>query len=685
MKKLFIWSVQLALALFTCTSAHAASANMRANDDGTVLWPPNFFTANHIPNNTDLATAQAAATTAATTAALAAGQQYASNAAANIVVQGNLQSGAQVSQSIQSSAVIALPGYVVVQSGPTNFWTFTNLDRAIAQFQQPADKFTPSGGRISIGPGLFTFTSRFLYTNNQVGSLEISGAGMNATVLRYAGSEVGSIFTVMGGPTNDDNIDFNCHDLSIYSMTNMLAPCFTLRNCNYFFEKVSMGSWRAMVENGLDNTTTGHGKGYLGIQKDILNPAAEKPALIGIVDLGSQGNLHDITHCYFVNCADAIYFTSDHGLIERDVFQACGAWLSNTVVIKETAWPTTSKYCLGADIIMDGSSYVPSLGDIHCLFNVHYRARTGYVSFYGNRYPVAMNEYFENCDYSGVGGGGNLTFLNTSESGSPTPSPGQLSGPPYVITTPPDGRIMSMGFDATSYDSGTALFVGSVFGVHRDGALNATSIGAGSFQSDSFANGGNRYLAVDDDGNFSATTDGSSWNNMHFIKGISGSGFTVTYAANADGSSNATITVTGGGGAPTLAQLYPYLYGGTPTITGLAEAAGGLVLSHTLIGKPTDSDFLLSFNTSSVAQAALTNLFRVDLSAAISTNFVVPSYNMAAYGAFTNTGTGAAVASVKFWMVPNSSSPSNSFFIMCGAQAMNTASTFTIAVHVGRP
>ena len=209
-----------------------------------------------------------------------------------------------------------------------------------------------------------------------------------------------------------------------------------------------------------------------------------------------------------------------------------------------------------------------------------------------------------------------------------------------------------MGFDATSSSGTPALFVGNSFGVHRDGALNALSVGAGSFQSDSFANGGNRYLAVDDDGNFSATTDGSGLTNLP---------------------------------APTFAQIHSFLYGGTPTITGLAESAGGLILTHTVIGKPTDSDFILSFNTSSVAQVMLTNLFRIDLSAAMSTNFLVITYNQMAWGGFTNTGTGAAAASIKFQCIPNPSSPSNSFFVGVGPQALNTGSTFTLGFHVGRP
>lgn len=474
------------------------------------------------------------------------------------------------SNAVAYGAVTALPGYIVLQTGATNTWVFTNLDRAIAQFAQPADKFTPSGGKISIGPGLFSFTNRFLYTNNNIGGLEIAGAGMNATVLLYAGSTVGNIFTVAGNPTNDNNIDFNCHDFSVYSITNMQAAFFALASCNYWFDKVSMGSWRALIENGLDNSATGHGRGALGIQKELLNPAAEKPGLLGINDFGSQGNQHGITRCYFVNCADGIFFTSDHGLIEQNVFQACGAWLSNSVVIKETSWATTSKNSLGADVILDTSGIVPSLGDVHCLFNVHYRARTGYASFMTSKYPAAQFEYFEGCDYSGLAGGSaNLTFFNTSESGSSTPQVGAISTSPYVVSAG-NSRIIVAGFDPTSIDNGRVLFVGSSFSVDRSGAVTADAVTANSYQSGPMANGGARYVAVDDDGIFSATTDGSHWlnlpaaqltgvlpvlnaaslTNIHEIKGLSASAnLSFTPTPNADGSSNVAVAITSVPGA----------------------------------------------------------------------------------------------------------------------------------------
>ena len=167
--------------------------------------------------------------------------------------------------------------------------------------------------------------------------------------------------------------------------------------------------------------------------------------------------------------------------------------------------------------------------------------------------------------------------------------------------------------------------------------------------------------------------DASSLTNIHYIKSITGTGFTVGFTPNADGSSNATITLKGGGG---------FSYGGTPTIV---TNAPGLLTGARFIGKPFDGAMLLTFSTSATTQVALTNLLTINLSAATSTNFVIPTCSQAAWGTFNNTDSASSAPSTKFWLVPNPASPSNSFLVQVSAPPSNTPGTYTLAIHVDRP
>jgi len=705
MKKLFIWSVQLALALFTCTSAHAASANMRANDDGTVLWPPNFFTANHIPNNTDLANnyyskADALPAMDPLSEIMSWNVPGTPQTYQNEGVRTNvlLYSGAGTSGVFNWGAWFITPNpteecrsnlYVQIISGAGDITNFDNPPndkivfnvaltslmgdayRASGWFQK---RDFPYGTVIEAGNYKFLFLkTRFAWTN---GVCILLRNVVDMTTIVNPDSETGEHFTAQDGIP------------SVYA-----SSCYTL--C----DPTVLPHWNWKFRSSTTSSETFH-----------FDSNPDRTNLIEYLNVGGHG-----VQIGLLSEQNPIYQLEINPQTAQ--FENNWSWWLN-----------------GTSTNLDAN--IKRTGDEDLFHNfVYFLLGIDTAPTYGTTYdsdPGQPDSIVESYVWFG-----------------PVDAPGWSNG--VVGALPCTVSNFQATFTALYYgdtDSATNWLDIKKYWVNQNSAdfttkplLNGTHI---SITRD------NEYWTINADTQTNAVLntlsfgDGSGLTNLHFIKGISGTGFISTPTPNADGSTNLSITISfpaptlaqidnvkpriftnlivAGNGimlwtngstvtisnsAPNIiqtnailnrvangvgtdlslsfAQIYNFLYGGTPTITPLAEAAGGLILSHTIIGKAMDSNFIISFNSSTVAQVALTNLYRIDLATTMSTNFVVPVYNQTAYGTFTNTGTGATAPSGKFWLVPNPSSPSNSFFIMVNGAALTTGQTYTLAIHVARP
>ena len=147
-----------------------------------------------------------------------------------------------------------------------------------------------------------------------------------------------------------------------------------------------------------DSLESGPGAGTRSLEPDTWSPANEKPGLICILDNGTTGNSYVIRDCIFVNPATAISTEADHITIERNSFQACGCWNSNSVRVYQTAWSTNSEYSIGADITIENGG----IGYRRIVGNQHFNGQAGYLNLDESHAVICQDEIFELMNYTAI-------------------------------------------------------------------------------------------------------------------------------------------------------------------------------------------------------------------------------------------------------------------------------------------
>ena len=403
---------------------------------------------------------------------------------------------AQIKPIIQTNETI-ISRYIIVTNMAVSYQI--DLQSMLNALPHATNRMYPGGGTIELGEGIF-YTGGALYTNySGVDTVIIKGKGIVQTCLVFT-NNMGLTFQGRG-----NNVGLNLQGLLIASTVDSNYFLVRVQNNNRStFSDVAFIPWNTVLtaplglELGSDGNQLSAG-GLGGLWDDDGN--------------GVGGDNFTVENCNFDSLALGLVISADHARINNNFFEGCN--LGNS----SSTWPLTSPFSLGGALILGSSPYDAPFLDVSGSGN-HFFANNNVIvdlRTFSARHEIALHDStFENSF-------GSLLERTNAE--------------PELFL---DGVLLAISpLYGIETNSQCQYVVGSqIFNPNFRMRVGNHSYGSNVFDIITASN----YFG-----------GGSGLTNLHFIKGISGAGFTAVPTPNADGSSNIAITVSAP--APTLAQI----------------------------------------------------------------------------------------------------------------------------------
>ncbi|MFO1487180.1 MAG: hypothetical protein U1F65_01765 [Verrucomicrobiota bacterium] len=206
----------------------------------------------------------------------------------------------------------------------------------------------PRGGRIRIGPGIYTNLTLDL-DNRYYTSLIIEGAGEIATELSFNNLNRPGIRTT-GNYSNPEGARLHLYlrDCALVAEQNTTNAILDLTEFAVLDVEHCHFTWFGYARNTLWGISTA---------PNLITSNQAPCKVIGAHVWGTDENNTRFYRCHFSGLADGIWASCAHLTVEDCQFTHIGTYYNGELTVFANGWPSNQTPSLGASVLMDGMGY----------------------------------------------------------------------------------------------------------------------------------------------------------------------------------------------------------------------------------------------------------------------------------------------------------------------------------------